>query len=80
MKKKYVERSGLDSSGSKEASGCSFGTQKCNNFLTKWRTNSYLSSSITLLNKISYIFPQGAKFPALYTSLRLFATTVFCDE
>jgi len=53
MKKKYVERSGLDSSGSKEASGCLFVTQKCNNFLTKWAAISYLSSSITLLNKMS---------------------------
>jgi len=53
MKKKYVERSGLESSESREADGWLSGTKKCNNFLTKWATISYFSSSITLLNKMS---------------------------
>jgi hypothetical protein len=64
MQKKYVERSGLESSGSREVSGCPFRTKKCNNFLTKSVTIIYLSSSITLLNKTSELFPHEATFPA----------------
>jgi hypothetical protein len=80
MKKKYVERSGLESSGSREVSGCLIGTQKCNTFLNKWATIISLSSSITLLYKLSQIFMHGATFPVFYTSLRLFTTIEFCDD